>query len=313
MTDGTFGIPVLSVDGDSIAETWEKSLIKLYDKGAMLSTQYDKPGDPPSVDATMLLTVKQPLSEPMIHRDMPGGFEDLQEYVLEVCDGIKDHCVRNPDDPNDTRWEYTYHQRLFGYDYETGYEAKGAGSGKIAQYPGLSVRKEWVYGLEFRCLDQIENMCQQLAKCFFTRRAQAITWKPWEDPFVSDPPCLQSLWTRILHDEQDVPRLSMNIRIRSNDAYKAGFMNIYAFIRLQEKIAKRVSEIAGTKIEMGRYCHLADSYHIYGFDMKEFEGRFLKAVRERTFEGRTMRYEDVKDIMDGAVPGILEKARKMGR
>ena len=39
----------------------------------------------------MILTVHDPLAEPMIHRDFPGGFEDLQEYVMEVCEGIKDH------------------------------------------------------------------------------------------------------------------------------------------------------------------------------------------------------------------------------
>ena len=45
-----------------------------------------------------LLLRFDPSSEPMIHRDFPGGFDDLQEYVMEVCDGIKDHCVRDPGD-----------------------------------------------------------------------------------------------------------------------------------------------------------------------------------------------------------------------
>ena len=64
----------------------------------------------------MIITITDPLSEPMIHQDFPGGPAELQEYVMEVCEGIKDHLVRDPDDPNDTRWEYTYHQRLFGYE-----------------------------------------------------------------------------------------------------------------------------------------------------------------------------------------------------
>ena len=109
------GIPVLIAEGQSIAEAWENSLIHLYESGCDIKTQYDKPGDPPSKDATMMVTVHNPLAEPMIHKDFPGGFEDLQEYVMEVCEGIKDHCVRDPDDESDTRWEYTYHQRLFAY------------------------------------------------------------------------------------------------------------------------------------------------------------------------------------------------------
>ena len=113
------GIPVLSAEGDCIARAWENSLVTLYESGCDLKTQYDKPDDPPSKDATMVVTVTNPLGEPMIHRDFPGGFESLQEYVMEVCEGIKDHCVRNADDENDTRWEYTYHQRLFSYEAPT--------------------------------------------------------------------------------------------------------------------------------------------------------------------------------------------------
>ena len=109
------GIPVLHAEGDCIARAWENSLIELHQKGCCIKTQYDKPEDPPSKDATMIITVTDPLKEPMIHRDFPGGPEDLQEYVMEVCEGIKDHLVRDPEDPQDTRWEYTYHQRLFNY------------------------------------------------------------------------------------------------------------------------------------------------------------------------------------------------------
>jgi hypothetical protein len=91
-------------------------LIELHEKGCALKTEYDKPDDPPSKDATMIITITDPLSEPMIHKDFPGGPAELQEYVMEVCDGIKDHLVRNREDPKDTRWEYTYHQRLFKYE-----------------------------------------------------------------------------------------------------------------------------------------------------------------------------------------------------
>ncbi|MBP1610554.1 MAG: thymidylate synthase, partial [Acidobacteria bacterium] len=106
------GIPVLHVEGDCIARAWEESLIVLSRDGCSIRTQYDKPEDPPSKDATMTIVVQDPLKEPMIHKDFPGGPEDLQEYVMEVLDGIKDHLVRDCKDPEDTRWEYTYHQRL---------------------------------------------------------------------------------------------------------------------------------------------------------------------------------------------------------
>jgi len=277
------GIPVLCVEGDCIARAWENSLVALHQSGCALPTQYDRSGDPLSRDATMVLTVHDPLAEPMIHRDFPGGFEDLQEYVMEVCDGIKDHLVRDPGNPQDTRWEYTYHQRLFQYEVPTLGPA-----------------------------DQIENLCRQLAKTPFTRRAQAITWKVWEDNTCYDPACLQSIWCRITEQDEQLV-LNMNVRFRSNDAYKAAMMNIFALVQLQGRIAARIAELLGRAVGLGRYCHMADSYHIYGSNMAEFEARFLGALQKRSFQQRTIRYEDVREIMEAARPGILEKARKMGR
>jgi thymidylate synthase len=219
----------------------------------------------------------------MIHRDFPGGFEELQEYLMEVCEGIKDHCVRDPNDPSDTRWEYTYHQRLFQY-----------------QAPSLAP------------VDQMEAIARQLAAAPHTRRAQAITWKVWEDPGCYDPPCLQSIWCRIIEDEGQ-PVLSMNVRFRSNDAYKAAMMNIFALVQVQRQIAARVSALLGRAVRLGRYCHMADSFHIYGSNLREFEARFLGAMERRSFAERTVRYEDVRDMMDEARPAILAKARAMGR
>jgi len=278
-------IPVLMVEGRSLADAWEKSLIELNAKGCDIKTEYDKPEDPPSKDSTMTIVVHEPLAEPMIHRDFPGGLEDLQEYVLEVLEGIKDHCIRDASDPTDSRWEYTYHQRLFSY-----------------AIPGV----EQVY-------DQIEIIAEKLAKVPPTRRAQAITWKVWEDTTCYDPACLQSIWCRLLAGENGVWNLNTNVRFRSNDAYKAAFMNMFALTQLQVKIAARIAELSGHKIELGRYVHQADSYHIYGSYFEEFRNRFLKAIENRTFEQRTYRYEDVREIMQEAIPAIREKAKNMCR
>ena len=278
-------IPVLMVEGEGLAETWERSLVVAYKGGCDIKTEYDKPDDPPSKDCSMTMVVRNPLAEPMIHRDMPGGLEDLQEYVMEVLDGIKDHCIRNTaEDPEDTRWEYTYHQRLFAYST-----------------PRLDE--------EF---DQIALMAKKLAETPHTRRAQAITWKVWEDNDCYDPACLQSIWCRLV-DGGDAWYLNTNIRFRSNDAYKAALMNMFAFIQLQKRIATQISELSGREVRLGRYVHQADSYHIYGSYFTEFENRFLRGLERRSFEERTFRYEDVKDIMEEAVPQILEKASRMGR
>jgi len=297
------GIPVLHVEADCIARAWEESLALLYRCGCDVKTQYDKPDDPPSKDATMTITISDPLKEPMIHKDFPGGPEDLQEYVMEVCEGIKDHLVRDTRDPGDTRWEYTYHQRLFAYTVPT-----------------------------LRPFDQIETLCQKLAQTPYTRRAQAVTWKVWEDNDCYDPACMQSIWCRIVEEsrsqrveksnsetfdsrfpDSSTLQLCMNVRFRSNDAYKAAFMNIFALVQLQQKIASRVSALCGRPVRVGRYCHQADSYHLYGAYFQEFQSRFLTALERRTFEQRTLRYQDLRETMEGARPAILDKARQMGR
>jgi thymidylate synthase len=62
-------IPVLFVQERTLAETYEKALLTLYTQGARLKTQYDKPGAPLSIDATMNLTIQEPLTDPMIHNE----------------------------------------------------------------------------------------------------------------------------------------------------------------------------------------------------------------------------------------------------
>jgi len=277
---GGGSIPVLAVAGAGLAEAWELSLLALYGHGTEVRTEYDQKGDdgefvdPPSLDCSMRMVIADPLSEPMIHRAFPGGLEDLEEYRQEVIDGIKDHWCRDPDDPEDQRWEYTYHERIFGY-----------------RVPGV----EGVF-------DQIEQVVEGLCKSPYSRRQQAIVWKVWEDVGIHDPACLQSLWFRVLPDEDGQWRLNMNVRFRSRDAYDAAFMNCFALIHLMDKVASMISERAGREVRLGRYVDESDSYHVYGHRRGDFGARFLKQVA-----GRSLFDEP---IFEEARPGITEKIRR---
>ena len=175
-------IPVLNVIGKTLAEAYEKALVELYNNGTRFKTQYDKPGDPLSIDSTMNITILEPLADPMIHRAFPGGIENLKEYVMELK-GLKDHWIKNINDSKDTRWEYTYHSRLAGY-----------GSWKEL-VDGESQQKGYF------SINPIDNVIEKLSKQPFTRQAQMITWMPNLDINCFDPPCLQSLWYRIVEDE----------------------------------------------------------------------------------------------------------------
>ena len=217
-------IPVLFVQERTLAEAYEKALLTLYAHGTRLKTQYDKPGAPLSIDATMNITVLEPISDPMIHKAFPGGIDDLREYAMEIC-GAKDHWVKNINDPKDTRWEYTYHGRLVAY---------GAWR-ELAN--GVSAEAG------FFKINQIEKVIEKLASQPFTRQAQMITWMPNLDFDCYDPPCLQSLWYRIMEDETGAQWLNCNVRFRSNDAWGANFMNMFGFTLFnRDVIAAGVAE-----------------------------------------------------------------------
>jgi thymidylate synthase len=276
------------VRGVTLAEAWEKSLVTLWQEGCDFRTEYDAKDpvsgqwlDPPSKDATMMVVVEQPMADPMIHRSMPGGLEDLEEYRQEVVDGIKDHWVRDPNDPTDNRWEYTYHERLTAYR---------VGDKKI---------------------DQLAYLVDKLSAVPYSRRCNAITWQPWIDNSVADPPCLQSIWCRLLENDARELVLNMNVRFRSRDAYDAAFMNMFAFIFLMKDLADRIAQKAARNVVLGRYCDLSDSYHIYG---KRFYGGptphfvdgFLKLL-ERPFEDRVWTLAFAEEIFQEAREKIRAK------
>ena len=236
---------------DSLPLAWEKSTIACWQQGESFPTEYDRSGDPNSRDVTAMVHVRRPFDEPRIHRAFPGGLDDLEKYRAEVLYGVHDHWI----DPAAGKWEYTYHERLAEYDV-----------------PGIGL------------FDQLAAVVEKLTAVPYTRRAQAVTWQVWNDMKVDDPACLQRLWFRVADG-----RLHLNCHIRSNDAYKAAFMNMYAFTELQRVMAAEIG------VQPGQYIHVADSFHIYGSYFGEFEG-FLKMVGKRSFEDRTFSSEYAREL-----------------
>jgi thymidylate synthase len=193
---------------------------------------------------------------------MPGGFYELEAYRQEVVYGIHDHWI----DPAAGKWQYTYHERLARYSV-----------------PGLP-----------EPVDQLEYVIRTLSEVPHSRRAQASLWKPWDDAGIDHPACLQRLWFRIFDDV-----LVMSAHMRSNDAFKAAYMNMYAFTDLQREVAEQVSARTGRTLRVGQYNHIVDSFHIYGSYFADFEG-FLKSVEARTWEQRTYNSADVEPMIQEA-------------
>ena len=252
----TANIPVISITADCLPQAWEKAVLAVWDKGFEVRTQYDKPQDPPSKDATVTITVTDPFREPRIHKNFPGGPEELESYRQEVVNGIHDHWI----DPAAGKWTYTYHERLFSY------------------CPVEDIRKV-DSPKPFKKVNQIQYIIDYLSQSGHSRRAQAITWMPTADPVTDDPPCLQRIWCRLLANEAGELSLNMNTHWRSRDLYKAWFMNVYALTDLQKKIAEEIAKKIGEQVKVGRYVDISDSLHIYGSYFDEVEPEIEKMRR----------------------------------
>ncbi|MCK4436898.1 hypothetical protein KAU86_03010 [bacterium] len=245
-------IPVIKVEGRTVPEVWEKAVLATWEKGLAIRTEYDREGDPPSRDCTMIMVIQEPMAEPRIHRAFPGGLEDLEVYRQEVINGVHDHWIK----PDEGKWTYTYHQRLFKYE------------------------------MEGKKIDQINYIIDKLAKIPYSRRAQAITWNVQSDPPASDPPCLQRLFFRISRRADGKAILNMNSHWRSRDGYKAAFMNLFVFTDMQRILAEKLGEKLREEVLVGRHVDITDSFHIYGSYYQEFK-KFLETLKKRSFRERT--------------------------
>jgi thymidylate synthase len=250
----------IHVVASSLPMAWERAVVACWQQGERFCTEYDRPGDPRSRDVAALIHVTEPFAEPRIHRAFPGGLGDLEKYRAEVLFGVHDHWI----DPAVGKWEYTYHERLFAY-----------------AVPGAAA------------IDQIAAAVEKLREVPYTRRAQAVTWQAWKDARIDDPACLQRLWFRVADG-----RLHMNVHMRSNDAFKAAFMNMYAFTELQGMVARRLG-VAG-----GEYIHVGDSFHIYGSYFDEFQG-FLKTVADRPETQRVFTTDFARELFVEACDELL--------
>lgn len=271
---------VITINAQCLPEAWEKAVLAVWDNGIDIKTQYDKPEDPPSKDATVIITVAEPFAEPRIHKNFPGGPAELESYRQEVVDGIHDHWI----DPAAGKWTYTYHERIFAY------------------CPVQDIRNP-NSPKPFASVNQIQFIIDALSKTAHTRRAQAITWMPTADVNTDDPPCLQRIWCRLISDDADGFILNMNTHWRSRDLYKAWYMNVYALTDLQRIIADKISAKIGKAVSLGRYVDINDSLHIYGSYFNEVApeiekmrlGDFAKRSWESTHPAFQMMTDEARE------------------
>jgi thymidylate synthase len=276
-------IPSVYVWGRTLPEAWENAVLATYEFGAHIPTEYDQDVDPESRDVTMMMTISEPFAEPRIHRAIPDSYEGLAVYVAEVVDGVHDYKVNR----HGHGWSYSYHDRLFNW-------------------PGLYSWDEILGGQKFEIsnIDQVATFMDKLVKTPYTRRAQAITWVPQVDQPDPEPPCLQRIWCRLAKNEGGYV-LQMNTHWRSNDAFKAAFMNTFALTELQKNIAEEIGKKMGQDVGVGRYIGVMDSFHLYGsYERRNEIATFIHQVETMPFERRVVSTTDL------GVQQQFEKARK---
>jgi len=282
-------IPVLNISGDTIPRAYERAIKEVWEKGASVRTEYDRPEDPPSRDATVVITVEDPFGQPRFHRSFADGLGGLSEYVMEVVHGAHDYWIKpraeilKGTESADTRWSYTYHRRLAEYE------------------------------IDDRVIDQLDFLVTKLAETPYSRRAQGITWNPVLDPPSDHPPCLQRVWGRLLENRDGELVFNLNTHWRSRDLYKAWFENVIALTTLMRKLAERIAEHASRTVRLGRYVDISDSLHIYGSYFREIEGdpdrgikSFFERLESRSYEDRTWSSDFVRPLFidDGVGKGL---------
>lgn len=217
------------------------------------------------LEASMTMVVLEPLAEPRISRLFPGGPEELQQYKMEMLDGILDFEIQKGN------WEYTYHDRIVNYSIDN-----------QIRFPNQPT------------INQISFIIDELKRNPYSRRAVIDIRDNSDDMYSNDPACLQHIQYFIRNG-----KLDCKVLFRSNDACKATYMNAFALICIQERLAQKLG------VEVGTYTHRANSFHCYEKDYGLLDGYV-----SRIESGKDLTYyyeDDWKDDMEDYISDIFDK------
>jgi thymidylate synthase len=301
-------IPSVHIVRRNVPEAWEDIAMTLLAIGQDVRTGYD-PKDKegkftsfPSVEATVMMHIQDPFTEPRFHQAFLGGWMGFGDYKAEI-EGVKDHWMIDPkivvelmkrgrfaEVKDDERWKYTYSQRFRSFPYID-----------IEGNPQI--------------VNQLDGLIQKLVREPLSKSAQCITWNPVTDhndgqlvsriPFFRktwnsligkkeiaqplkwrdyDSPCLQRFWFRLI-PYKDGYILNVNGDWRSRDHLKAVPQNIYGVTEgIHEHVRLALQNALGKPVLRGRYIDKSDSLHLYGhyFDQRK-QGQDADAQLQTVF------------------------------
>ena len=313
---------VFFISKNNIGDAWLSAVGKVLFFGDDIKTEYDRPEDPPSKDATVLIEITEPFSNPIMRKDkimkIRSKFGNSYEvygcladtyligsiqsgYIEEIMEGINDNLLSE----SDASFPYSYHDRIYNYapysiedtihkNYDLkiidkeivkGHQklikakkVKSTADSNIWNLKNgveldldkeiseqIGIEKISMALFEFPRINQINYIIEKLQEKPYSRRAQAITWRPLVDPFHIDPPCLQRIYMRIKED-----KLIMQTTWRSRDLFRAWEANVNGMIRIQKYVAEQLG------VQIGHYLDFSNSLHIYGNTISEVKDMLIR-------------------------------------
>ena len=257
------------VEETTLSKAYHSALLVLHEHGDLTDCS---DWNQTQKELAMTIIVDEPLKEPMISKLFIGGPEALEQYRQEMLDGILDFEIEKGN------WVYTYHDRMVNYPIDNQIDKPG----------------EW-------SLNQINFVINELKRNPSSRRAVILIREPSTDAFSEDPACLQHIQYFIRDN-----KLHCKVLFRSNDACKASFMNMFALIMIQKKIADELG------VEVGTYVHRANSYHCYEKDF-EMLVNYTNKIKEATSDDDLCyNYEEEwKELMEECKPSIDKKVEEL--
>ncbi|MCL2111816.1 MAG: thymidylate synthase [Clostridiales bacterium] len=160
----------------------------------------------------------------------------------------------------------------------------------------------WEYTYHQRYAHQLGFVIADLKRELFSRRA-IMSLRDFEvDSANSHPACLQSIQYFIRDG-----KLDCCVLFRSNDLPEAFFMNAFALIRLQEKVAAELG------VPIGSYSHRSNSMHAYEKNFALIEG-YVRKIEAEPADELVYDYEGFfKDMMaehDGEIAEMVAKKKE---
>ena len=211
------------VEGQTLPEAYHKGVAALFADGQLADCSDWNLKNQKSysqLECRMTIHIEEPLKEPRISKLIICGPRELEQYRLEILEGLLDYAVDIQVERNgrlEALEDYTYHHRMT------------------------------------KPFDQIEFVLNELKRNeeMSSRLAIIGIRDNHRDSQLENPACLQNMQFFVRNG-----KLDMCVMFRSNDFAQAFFMNAFAFICLQENIANQLGIPVGTYSHTSNSMHV---------------------------------------------------------